>query len=198
MAVASTPPERMNQAAFADLAGVSRKTVTKWKQKGFVVVDDEGLVDVERSVALLRDRGYGNFADVTPAEPAVTPPEEAAAQELTAEELAARLIAAPEFQLLTHAEAERLKENYLALAQRLKYEREAGRLVLAEEVEARHAARWSAERTAWENWPSAVCADMAAQIGVDAIRLRVVLEAAVEAHLAERVREGTDDASPAG
>ncbi|MBP0439907.1 hypothetical protein [Tianweitania sediminis] len=90
-----------------------------------------------------------------------------------------------------------MKENYLALAQRLKYEREAGRLVDAEKVEARHATRWSEERNAWENWPSSVCADMAAQLGADPIKLRVALESFVDRHLRERVRKGAD-ASAAG
>lgn len=184
----------MTQTDFAAFAGVSKVTVTKWKKKGFVVLTDDGLVDVGRSIILLRDRGYGNFETVTHAPEPVTQAEQPSdvdgRAELTTDEIAERLVADPRFALLSHAEAERLKENFLALSQRLKYEREAGRLVDAAEVETRHAKRWSDERVAWENWPSAVCADMAAELGLDAIKLRVTLEAFVEKHLNDRVRRG--------
>lgn len=42
-----------------------------------------------------------------------------------------------------------------------------------------------AERDAWLNWPSRVSAQMAAQLGVDAHTLHVLLEAAVREHLQE-------------
>lgn len=201
MAVASKVPEAMTQTAFAELAGVSKVTVTKWKKKGFVVMDDEGLVDVERSVALLVDRGYGNFAPVTQpgsdvTQPGSVPPPRPGRQsagdedgncQLTPDELAAAMIASGDYALLTHADAERLKENFLALKNRLSYERDAGRLVDKAEVEAKFAERWVAERIAWENRPSAVSADYGAQHGIDPIKMRVILEQFVEEHLAEQV-----------
>lgn len=196
MSVESVIPETMSQSAFADLAGVSRKTVTVWKKKGFVFVGDDGLVDVERSVAVLRDRGLGDFDAVTLALDAVTQPDEPpVAPELTTDEIAERLVRSGEYALLSFGEAERLKENYLALSGRLKYEREAGTLVNRVEVEAKFAERWTAERTAWENWPSGCAANMAAELGVDVIKLRVTLEKYVEEHLLARVRRAENAAA---
>lgn len=196
----------MNQAAFAKLAGVSRKTVTKWKQQGYVVLNRGGLVDVERSIALLRDRGLGNFrkdrkdspsgTDVTqttaPAAGRQSGDDEEGNCQPTPEEIAAAkvaeaMIGTGDYALLSIAEAERLKENFLALKNRLSYERDAGRLVDKAEVEARFAERWAAERVAWENRPSAVAAEYGAQHGIDPIKMRVILEQFVEEHLAERV-----------
>lgn len=191
----------MTQTAFAELAGVSKVTVTKWKKKGFVVLNDDGLVDVPRSVALLRDRGYGNFAPVTQPGSDVTqtgsappsPPERQSGGDdgdncqLTPDEMAAAMIASGDYALLTHADAERLKENFLALKNRLSYERDAGRLVDKAAVEVKFAERWVTERSAWENRPSAVAADLGAQHGIDAVKMRVILEQFVEEHLAERV-----------
>lgn len=192
----------MNQAAFAKLAGVSRKTVTKWKQQGYVVLNEDGLVDVERSIALLRDRGLGNFRQDAPSGSDVTqPPAQASGgksddeegdcrptpEEVAAAKIAAAMIGTGDYALLSIAEAERLKENFLALKNRLTYERDAGRLVDKAEVEARFAERWAAERVAWENRPSAVAAEYGAQHGIDPIKMRVILEQFVEEHLAERV-----------
>lgn len=202
--VESETPEAMTQTAFAQLAGVSKVTVTKWKKKGFVVLNGEGLVDVERSVAMLVDRGYGNFtpvtqvtqagSDVTQAGSVPPPPpgrqsaddEEGNCQPTDAE-LAAALLASGDYALLTHADAERLKENFLALKNRLSYEKDAERLVDKAAVEVRFAERWVTERLAWENRPSAVAADLGAQHGIDAVKMRVLLEQFVEEHLAERV-----------
>lgn len=39
----------MNQAQFARLHDVSKKTVTSWKNKGWVVLNEDGSVDVEVS-----------------------------------------------------------------------------------------------------------------------------------------------------
>ncbi|KAF1027085.1 MAG: hypothetical protein GAK29_00891 [Acinetobacter bereziniae] len=39
----------MNQAEFARLHAVSKKTVTTWKNKGWVVLNTDGMVDVELS-----------------------------------------------------------------------------------------------------------------------------------------------------
>ncbi len=52
----------MKQTDFADRHGVSRKTVTKWKQDGRLVLQGD-LVDVEASDARLRSHRRGRFAD---------------------------------------------------------------------------------------------------------------------------------------
>jgi len=193
--VASTGAAVVNQAAFAKLAGVSRKTVTKWKSQGFLVLTADGQVDVEKSRAILTDRGFGNFDAVTQVTGGVTSatgaqdddtPDGCQPQD---DEIAAALIRSGGVSLLTHGEAERMKENFLALKQRLAYEREAGSLVSKAEVEARFAERWTVERTAWENRPSAVAAVMGKRHGIDTVKMRIILEEFVEEHLRERVAE---------
>jgi len=185
-------PATLNQAGFAKLAGVSRKTVTKWKSQGFLIFTDGGEVDVERSKAVLRDRGFGNFGDpgngVTRAPSGVTHDggEDGNCQ-VTPDEAAAAIMAAAGFSLMSHADAERLKENYLALKNRLAFEQAAGRLVDRAAVEVKTAERWSAERIAWENRPSAVAAILGAKHGIDPVVMRIVLEEFVEDHLRDRV-----------
>lgn len=197
----------VSQAQFSVIAGVSRKTVTTWKSKGFLVFLDDVTVDVDASIALLRDRGLGNFGDVTPS---VTPPDPgnsfddgpdpfAVAVERTEQarqigDVAAEVMNSPDFELLSYADAERMKENFLALTQRLNYETKVGRLVDRSEVEADFANRWASERNAWEVWPSTVCGDIAAQLGLDQVKVRVVLEAAVHTQLNARVQAAYDEA----
>ena len=42
------------QSAFADLMGVNRSTVTRWKQEGRLVLDADGKVDMEASRARIK------------------------------------------------------------------------------------------------------------------------------------------------
>lgn len=46
----------VSQAQFARLHGVSRKTVTLWKQRGYVLMTTGGQVDVAASNKMLRGR----------------------------------------------------------------------------------------------------------------------------------------------
>lgn len=45
--------QRVTQAEFARIRGVSRKTVTLWKQKGRIAVGKDGLIDVAKAEAAL-------------------------------------------------------------------------------------------------------------------------------------------------
>lgn len=204
----------VSQAQFSVIAGVSRKTVTQWKTKGFLVFHDDGTVDVDSSISVLRDRDLGNFGhvdqavtsgdeavtlDATPKDRgdpfAVIDPDLSTADERPIGDVAAEVMNSPDFELLSYADAERMKENFLALTQRLNYETKVGRLVDRSEVEADFANRWASERNAWEVWPSTVCGDIAAQLGLDQVKVRVVLEAAVHAQLNARVQAAYDEAS---
>lgn len=204
----------MSQAQFSLIAGVSRKTVTQWKAKGFLVFNDDGAVNVDASIAILRDRGLGAFEAVTST---VTLEHDGVTQDRIASDdgsslaviedniqtddnraigdVAAEVMNSPDFELLSYADAERMKENFLALTQRLNYETKVGRLVDRSEVEAEFANRWASERNAWEVWPSTVCGDIAAQLGLDQVKVRVVLEAAVHSQLNARVQAAYDEAS---
>lgn len=184
----------MSQAKFAKIAGVSGKTVSEWKSRGYLVFTDDGQVDASASARVLHDRGLGKFQTVTPPSSTVTPvhPSEEGDLDVEAESQAANLMmqildGQVEMELLTYKEAETYKENYLAMNARLKYEQAAGRLVEKVALEKFITERWSAERDAWEVWPSLVCGTLAAKFAIDQIQLRVALEDAVEAQLKDRV-----------
>jgi len=133
----------MKQSAFAALHGVSRKTVTKWKERGWLVfAGDE--VDVEASNALLKkyrrdasesvtQPAQGNKQgnkprDVTPASAQVT-----IRDGESAEQAAVRLLVATGADM-NFDEARRVKENYLALKAQLEYDRDAGLVVEVADV----------------------------------------------------------------
>ncbi len=133
----------MNQSEFATLHGVSRKTVTKWKERGWLVFEGDGL-DVEASNALVakyrRDgsdvvtpAGQGNkpilkTSVVTSALKRVTiQPGE------TVEQATTRILIATGADMNLD-EAKRVKENYLALREQLDYDRNARLVVAVEDV----------------------------------------------------------------
>lgn len=179
----------MSQAEFSRLHSVSRKTVTSWKQKGLLVLDEAGKVIVEASNKALADYGVGVTRGNSEVTEALV---EDASTEMTDEEIAALEVYAKGNAPLGHAEAKRVKENYLALLRQLEYETKAGRLVDAESSRALFAKRWSDERKALEDWPSRVAPQLAAKFSVDPVALRVALEDAVNAHLTARVERPLD------
>jgi hypothetical protein len=133
----------MKQSEFAALHGVSRKTVTKWKERGWLVfAGDE--VDVEASNALLKKYRRDGIEAVTQTvtqaakgnkRAAVTPPD----AEVTirpgesAEHAAERILTATGAEM-TLDEAKRVKENYLALLNQLEYDERAGAVVAVADV----------------------------------------------------------------
>ena len=125
----------MNQADFAKLHSVSRKTVTKWKERGWVVLDGDEVNEAlsnenlkkyrkeitPKSVTTLTGNKLKKFIEVT-AEDSETPTE------------AAQRIVSNGGDSMTFDEARRVKENYLALLNQIDYDTKSGRVVLAEEV----------------------------------------------------------------
>src|SRR6202012_798930 len=102
----------MNQSEFAVLHGVSRKTVTKWKERGWLVfAGDE--VDVDASNALLKKYRRDGAPAVTQAASEVT----LGARE-DAADVADRILAG-NVELLDFDAARCFKENYLGLKAQL-------------------------------------------------------------------------------
>ncbi|MBB5444639.1 MULTISPECIES: hypothetical protein [unclassified Paraburkholderia] len=184
----------MNQSEFAALHGVSRKTVTKWKERGWLVfAGDE--VNVEESNKLLkRYRRDGVPAVTEPASKAsrgnkrqsVTQ----AAKGVTLEhgesagEVASRILSG-NVELLSFDEARRLKENYLGLMAQLEYERKSGSLVELDTATAILFEEFRAQRDAWLNWPTRVGPILAADLGVEADRVVETLTAHVHKQIAQ-------------
>jgi hypothetical protein len=133
----------IKQAAFATLHGVSRKTVTKWKERGWLEFQGD-LVDVEASNALLKKYRRDGIDSVT--QP-VTQAEQgnksgSGKNQVTrvtieagesAEQAAVRLLVASGAEM-SFEEARRVKENYLALLNQLEYDKESSAVVAVADV----------------------------------------------------------------
>lgn len=118
------------QSAFAKRKGVSAKTVSIWKQAGHLSMTPDGLVKVEESEWLLAERPAtrrgGKTKGSAPSAPATKP--------MSSDEGGAAAEAAERFikqtgGLHSHAEAARIKENFLAALRQLEYDRESGKVV---------------------------------------------------------------------
>lgn len=122
-------PEFLNQSGYADHRGVSRKTVTGWKQRGLLDFAEDGRVNVASSDRRLAEHGV-LLPKVTTSSDATLGNDEATSLEAAAEEL----VSAPGGAKWSKAEAERIKENYAALLRQLEFERESGAVVEIEDV----------------------------------------------------------------
>lgn len=133
----------MNQSEFAVLHGVSRKTVTKWKERGWLVFDGDELNADESNKLLKRYRRDGTPAvtqGVTQKEKGNKPvsvTQAAAETHLapgeSADDVADRILTNG-VQLLDFDEARCFKENYLGLKAQLEYDRDSGLVVDVAEV----------------------------------------------------------------
>jgi len=84
------------------------------------------------------------------------------------------------------AKAKALKETYLARLRKLEFDEKSGVLVSGETVE-KLAFEWERQtRDYWANWPSQAGPIMAPELGVDQVKLVIILEQAVRRHLEER------------
>lgn len=199
--------EPMSQNAFAKFAGVSTKQASIWKTKGYLQFTKAGLVDTQASAITLMERGLGNFSHVSDGNTEVGIDAAGVTSEAlplpTSEEEADAIIGEFSKQvdafkvagLLSYAESERLERYFYALRIRLIYERDAEKLVDRAAIEAEFSQVLANIRQSWENWPSAVCGEMAQELGVNQRKLRIALEKYVRAQIAAYVRalEAEDD-----
>ena len=210
----------MKQAEFSVRHGVSRKTVTQWKKRGWLVFEGD-LVDVVASDAMIAKYRRDGVPQADAAVTQVTHPvtqaqgnnsgnasgnsqgngvgsalphvEPSIGEEETPAEAAERIVLAAGV-YMSMDEARRVKENYLALLNQLDYEQKAGRL-----IELTHAERVVFEtfrgvRDAWLNWPTRVGPLIAADLGCDAGQVTGVLNAHVHKQLSI-LGEGSADFS---
>ncbi|VVE06871.1 hypothetical protein [Pandoraea sputorum] len=133
----------MKQSAFADLHSVSRKTVTKWKERGWLVfAGDE--VDVEASNALLKKYRRDGIPSVTkPVTQSTQGNKRKSVTEAATDtplgtgesaDAAAERILSGNVELLDFDAARCFKENYLGLKAQLEYDRDSGQVVDVAEV----------------------------------------------------------------
>ncbi|MCA8045488.1 helix-turn-helix domain-containing protein [Burkholderia arboris] len=184
----------MNQSEFAALHGVSRKTVTKWKERGWLVFDGDD-VNVDASNKLLKRYRRDGVPDVTQSvthtpkgnkRQSVTQAAKGVTLEAgeSAGDAANRILSSG-VELLDFDDARCLKENYLGLMAQLEYERKSGSLVELDTATAILFEEFRAQRDAWLNWPTRVGPILAAELGVEADRVVEVLTAHVHKQIAQ-------------
>lgn len=174
---------------FAKRHGVSKPAVTKWKDRGWIVfLGDE--VDVDASDAMLsKYRKQPPVKKSKGVNQAVNPTTVNTAQ-LTVEEGDSPAVAAAKIIALTGAdmdfdEARRVKENYLALLNKLEYEQKDGSLIavqMAEQVLFEGARQ---ARDAWLNFPARIGPMLAATLGLEADKVTEALTPHVHKQIAD-------------
>lgn len=112
----------VTQAEFSRISGVSRKTVTQWKARGWLVMH-AGRVNVDASNANLKKYRRDGAPSGGTVERSVDETPSQAAERIA-------LSVAP-FDL---NEARRVKENYLALLNQLEYDQKSGAVVAVTDV----------------------------------------------------------------
>jgi len=139
----------VSQAEYARMHGVSKKTVTSWKAREWLVLADGG-VDVKASNALLKKyrreglpgNAEGNAPEQVTIGRRVTPERKTGE---TPAQAAERIVlsVAP----YSREEAIRIKENYLALLNQLDYDQKSGAVVAVAEVASVVGASYARVRT---------------------------------------------------
>lgn len=180
----------MNQSDFARLHGVSRKTVTMWKSRGWLIMSGDDI-DVAASNAQLEK--YRKSVNRSDKQKTSAPEKKKADRVLPAweqpEECDSSLEGlARDFLLengaeLSLDEARRVKENYLALLTKLEFQQKDGQLIEMAAAEEVLFNAFRQQRDAWLNWPSRVAPLMAADLGVPADRMTEVLIEHVHKHI---------------
>ncbi|MCJ2009794.1 hypothetical protein [Methylobacterium sp. J-092] len=205
----TTGAKFLSQADFARRRGVSRKSVTGWKQKGILVLNEAGLIDVEATEWALDQRPASYRGGVTHrpvrAVPGNRPPPEPKAPAKpkpdtwqTLGEAMPRPGAVPidgegeqgddealDPTNLPLPEAIRRKENFLGLQRKQEVEKNDRKLVDREAAEKLFFDTARDFRDAWLSWPARIAVVMADELKVDPRALTTILNAHVKQHLSE-------------
>lgn len=161
-----------NQAGFAKWRGVSRKTVTGWKQRGLLSLTADGLVDIVASDALLLGHGV-----VLPPDAEGNKPNRPIDGE-TIEEAAARIVLNSD-EVPDKAISEKIKEHYVAQLRRLEYDRESGLVAEIDDVAIAVATELSLVRNKLLNIGSRVAPRIAVMNSAEAIKAMIDAEVIV-------------------
>ncbi|MFV4846633.1 hypothetical protein ACNJKD_09805 [Edwardsiella tarda] len=180
----------MNQSDFARLHGVSRKTVTMWKSRGWLIMSGDDIDVAASNEQLAKYRKSVNRPDKQKTSapekkkadrmlPVRDPPEES---DQSPEGLAREFLLENGAELSLD-EARRVKENYLALLTKLDFQQKDGQLIEMAAAEEVLFNAFRQQRDAWLNWPSRVAPLMAADLDVPADRMTEVLIEHVHKHI---------------
>lgn len=161
-----------NQARYSERHSVSRKTVTMWKNKGLLVLDNFGLIDIKKSDENLKKYRLGGL-DMSPRFGQPAQPEE----DPTAGNLEAGKA--------DYNEAKRVKENYAALQEKLEFEVKSGKLIPIDEAKNIFFEEFKKMRDSWINWPMNIAPHLAAELNAPADKILTVLNEYVHNHLSD-------------
>jgi hypothetical protein len=196
----SPPTERLSIREFARRAECDKKQIQRAIEKGSLTRDAEGLLDAAqlalewrktnrrgRDAAARKSGDKKKSGKSVPTTPKgakdLSSPEFAAREDETPEEAAERIVltAAP----FDRYEAERIKENFLALLKKLEYEQKEGSLVSIATAERVLFEGARAQRDAWLNWPARIGPLVAADLGLEADRVTEILTEHVHKHVTQ-------------
>ena len=191
MADDPAPRQFVRQAKFARRLSVSRKSVTTWKTKGLIVVNDAGQVDVEASLARLRERpakyrgGATTPTDVVTGEGGSVTPSEDRRPGNSADALPDPAHFGLDDPDLPTAEAVRRKENFLGLLRRHEYRVARGEYVRKSDTIAHFSRAFTGFKRQFQMAPARYASEMAGRLGVDAGAMHGELDRMIAATLAE-------------
>ena len=156
----------ISRREFAKRDGCDEKLVRKGLSRGDLVAFDDGTIDPSLVGTPWRKRNADG-----PRKGSASAPDDKRDETL-----------------VSHSEASRRKENYLARLRQLEFEIKSGKLVDADAAKKAVFDLSRQDRDSWANWPSRVAPLIAAEMGVDLVKLAVVLEKHVREQLAERAQ----------
>ncbi len=196
----------LTQSEYARRHGVSRQAVYKWKKLGLLVMDGEGI-NPEKSDRKLSDFGMGGIKEnpvikkkTSVSTGGVNQIDKSVNHRKIAEDIdeeAEDAVDSDDDQELTeslfrletgHAskkDAERVKENALALKHWTDYQEKIGKLVDRDTVKKEVFNLARIARDSWLNLPTRVGPEIAAALNVDPTKLMVALEKMINDHLEE-------------
>lgn len=193
----SPRPELISLREFAKRAECDKKIVQRALKRGDLTRNSDALLDASqlgkdwrktnrrRRNAAARQGGDKRKGVPTPAPEAadLNSADYSARDDETPEQAAERIVLtmAP-FRLI---EAERIKENFLALLKKLEYEQKQGQLVDVELAERVLFESARADRDSWLNWPARVGPLIAADLGLEADRVTEILTEHVHKHVTQ-------------
>lgn len=181
----------MTQAEYSRHRGVVRSTVTVWKNRGRLVIDAKGRIDVAASDRSLDERPKTYRGGSTEA-PSLAPAGDlfgAAAQAALApvEEVD------PDSSRWSTATATRVKETYLALQRKAEYEKTIGQLVSIEDVARQVEAEYAAIKERLLTIPGKIAASLVGlgTAAIDDALQAEIIEALGDLHEPARDRDRT-------
>ena len=188
--MAGADPKYMNQADYARHRSVVRSTITVWKNRGLLVWNEAGQIDVAQSDASIDARPKNYRGGSTKTLPATDGGQVDLFAEPPPADLTPPIDTNPDN--WSTAVAIRVKETYAALSRKAEYEKTIGLLVSIHEVRKQVEAEYSVIRERLLTVPGKIAAGLvglsAAEIG-EAI-LAEITEALSELHEPSRHGDG--------